>query len=241
MSDTILEIAHLHAYYGSAHVLFDVSLSMRPDSLMALLGRNGAGKTTTARAITGIGVRTEGSIDFLGTPIAGLPTFKRARLGVQIVPEDRRIYSDLTVRQNLELSRHAAGDRQTLPIARLLEIFPTLEALLDRYGNQISGGEQQLVAIARAMLPQPRLLIMDEPSQGLAPVILEQVRDAIAVLRKEFGTAVLLTEQNVRFAIGLADAVALIDEGAVVFSGSRREFESRPELQSIYLSVGSGT
>jgi ABC-type branched-subunit amino acid transport system ATPase component len=240
MAEPILEVRGLHAHYATAHVLFDVGFSIPPDSLMALLGRNGAGKTTTARALMGAGVRTEGSIRFAGVEVARLPTFRRARLGLQLVPEDRRVYTDLTVRQNLELSRHAAGGRRPLSIPRLLEIFPTLEALLERGGSELSGGEQQLVAIARAILPQPRLLIMDEPSQGLAPVVLERVRDAVRLLRAEFGTTVLLTEQNVPFALGLADLVMLIDEGSVVFSGSRAEFEARPELRSRYLAVGSG-
>lgn len=236
-SNPFLEVNRLNAYYGTAHALFDVRLAVEESSLTALLGRNGAGKSSTARAIMGVSVRSTGEIRLCGRDVQRLPAFQRARLGIQLVPEDRRIYTDLSVRQNLELGRNAVGGRTPISVDDILGIFPTLKELLERRGNQLSGGEQQLVAIARAMVPRPQLLIMDEPSQGLAPVILGQVADAIRLLRREFGTTVLLTEQNVRFALGLADHVTVIDEGSVVFWGTRQELDAEPELQRRYLAI----
>jgi branched-chain amino acid transport system ATP-binding protein len=233
----MLEVRDLHAYYGRAHVLFGLNFELPNGSSTALLGRNGAGKTTTARAIMGIGCRCEGTMSYAGKRVDKLSTHDRAVLGLQLVPEDRRIYTRMTVRQNLELGVNACGDRAPITVPELSDAFPMLEPLLGRFGNQLSGGEQQLVAIARALVARPAILIMDEPSEGLAPVILEDVRLAVAHLRKEFGTAILLTEQNVPFALSLAENVIVIDKGSVVFSGTLDEFSERKDVQESYLAV----
>ena len=143
----------------------------------------------------------------------------------------------MTVRQNLELGTYACGDREMISIRRLVDALPMLGPLLDRYGNQLSGGEQQLVAIGRAMVPNPRILIMDEPSQGLAPVILEQVREAIRTLRRQFGTVILITEQNVQFALSIAEHVIVIDKGSIVFADTRQELQGRVDIQKRYLAI----
>jgi ABC-type branched-subunit amino acid transport system ATPase component len=234
----MLTVTNLKARYGSARVLHGISFELPDDSLTALLGRNGSGKTSTARSLMGVAVKNQGEIVFNGKPIRHLPTHRRALLGMQMVPEDRRIYTNFTVRQNLELA-HAAvpSDKTPLKIAQVVALIPAIEPFLDRMGNELSGGEQQMVAIARALVARPEVLIMDEPSQGLAPVILENIRDAVSMLRREFGTSVLLAEQNVRFAINLADDVIVIDKGALVFSGTRQEFLDKEDVSSLYLSV----
>jgi branched-chain amino acid transport system ATP-binding protein len=233
----MLSVAGLTAHYGTAQVLFGLDFGLAEGSSTALLGRNGAGKTTTTRAIMGVRCRCRGSITYCGQRIEKLATHLRAIQGLQVVPEDRRIYAGMTVRQNLELGTYARGTRETISVQLLVDALPMLGPLLDRYGNQLSGGEQQLVAIARAMVPNPRILIMDEPSQGLAPVILEQVRDAIKTLRRQFGTVILLTEQNVQFALTVAEDVIVIDKGAIVFAGGRQDFQGRTDIQHRYLAI----
>lgn len=233
----MLNVAGLMAYYGSAQVLFGLDFNLGEGSATALLGRNGAGKTTTTRALMGVRCRCRGSVTYCGQRIDKLATHVRAALGLQVVPEDRRIYARMTVRQNLELGSYARGDREMISIRRLVDALPMLGSLLDRHGNQLSGGEQQLVAIARAMVPNPKILIMDEPSQGLAPVILDQVRDAVRTLRRQFGTVILLTEQNVQFALNVAEDVIVIDKGAIVFAGTRDGFQARTDIQKRYLAI----
>jgi branched-chain amino acid transport system ATP-binding protein len=233
----MLTLRGLDARYGAAHVLFGVDLELEDGSLTALLGRNGAGKTTTAMAIAGIGPRCTGELRYQGRDVGRWPAFRRARAGIQLVPDNRRVYPMLSVRENLELGLSACGGRRGMRVAELADLFPTLSRLLDRMGDQLSGGEQQLVAIARALVSRPHLLIMDEPSQGLAPVILEQVGEAVRTLRASLGTTVLLTEQNVEFAGRLADRVVVIDGGRVVYTGSRDEFRDRRDVRGRYLSV----
>ena len=233
-----LRVESLHAYYGAAHILFDVRLAAPVGTCVALLGRNGAGKSTLLKAITRAGVRAEGHATFDGRDLLRMPTFEIARLGVELVPEDRRVYRNFSVRENLGLAEAAATrDRPAIGLDRILSTFPTLEPLLGRRGNQLSGGEQQLVAIARAMVANPRLLLMDEPSAGLSPVVLETVGDAIRRLRAGHDLTMVLAEQNARFAVDLADHVVVIDEGRIVFTGTREAFEAEAEVQARYLSV----
>jgi branched-chain amino acid transport system ATP-binding protein len=227
----------LHAYYGTAHVLFDINLAAPPGATVVILGRNGAGKTTLLKSIMRLDVQTLGTITFKGERIDTLAPYQVARRGIGFVPGDRRIYPDLTVRENLELARHSAVGRAPLSVAEIVATFPTLEPLLDRRGSALSGGEQQLVAIARALVGNPDLLLLDEPSEGLAPVIVQRVRQAILQLKADHGTTLLLAEQNARFAIGLADDVLVIDEGRIVFRGSPDEFRAAEEVQSRYLAV----
>lgn len=233
-----LRVRGLHAYYGAAHVLFDVDLSVEAGTSLALLGRNGAGKSTLLKSIARVEVHTQGEIVFASHDLAALPAHRAARLGVQLVPEDRRVYPSFTVRENLELARTAAApERPPLALDQVLAIFPSLAPLLSRKGNQLSGGEQQLVAIARAMVAHPRLLLMDEPSAGLSPVIMDTVADAISRLRATTPLTMVIAEQNARFGVALCDAVAVIDEGHIVFTGSRAAFEADAAMQTRYLAV----
>ena len=185
----------------------------------------------------GVTVRARGSVVLDGREMLRLPTHQRARAGMQLVPEDRRVYTQFTVRENIELAYAAVRDGQGLTVSEVVDLLPKLQPLLDRMGNELSGGEQQMVAIARALVARPTTLIMDEPSQGLAPVVLEHIGDAIRLLRSEFKTSVLLTEQNVHFALWLADRVLVLDRGALVFAGTKEEFQQDTEIQSRYLSV----
>ncbi len=238
MNDYGIRVENLDAYYGTAHVLFDVGIAVAPGQTFALLGRNGAGKSTLLKSIVRADVRVTGDIRYGGMSITQLPTYRIARLGVQLVPEDRRIYTGLTVKENLELGfRATAKDRPPIRIERMLEVFPTLLPLLGRHGNELSGGEQQLVAIARAMVGNPRVLLMDEPSAGLAPVVLDMVGASIARLRAETDITMIIAEQNARFALEMCEEVAILDRGRIVFTGSREDFERQEELHRHFLSV----
>ncbi|HEX5493696.1 MAG TPA: ABC transporter ATP-binding protein [Mycobacteriales bacterium] len=241
MADADLRVRDLHAYYGTAHILFGVDLDVPAGTTLALLGRNGAGKTTLLRSVANAGVTTTGTVTYAGHRLSSLPSYRVARAGVQLVPDDRRIFTGLSVRENLDLgiraTRGAGSGRSPLPRERVLDLFPMLRPLLDRGGHALSGGEQQCLAIARAMVANPTLLLLDEPSEGLAPLIVEQVGAALARLRAEFDLTVLLAEQNTRFAVELADSVAVIDGGALVFTGSRDDFATQDDLRRRYLAV----
>ena len=238
MTDTDLRVRDLHAYYGTAHILFGIDLDVPAGTTLALLGRNGAGKTTLLRSIANAGVSTTGTVSYAGRTLSTMPSHRVARTGVQLVPDDRRIFAGLSVRENLALAARGAGPgRPALPHERVLDLFPMLRPLLDRGGHALSGGEQQCLAIARAMVANPTLLLLDEPSEGLAPLIVEQVGTAVARLRAEFELTVLLAEQNNRFAVELADSVAVIDGGSLVFTGTREQFDDQEELRHRYLAV----
>ena len=233
-----LTVRGLHAYYGSAHVLFDVELDVPAGGTLALLGRNGAGKTTLLRSVANAGVTTRGDVHLGGEPLGGRSSFEIARLGVQLVPEDRRIFTSLSVRDNIRLTAAAASrERRPLGLERVVELFPLLGNLLDRPGYALSGGEQQLVAIARAMVGNPVLLLLDEPAEGLAPLVVEQVGEAIRALRAEFDLTVVIAEQNTPFALALSDRVCLLDGGRVVYAGAAEEFAAADELKRTYLAV----
>jgi ABC-type branched-subunit amino acid transport system ATPase component len=233
-----LEVRGLHAFYGTAHVLFGVDLTVPAGSTTALLGRNGAGKTTLLRSIANADMKTTGSVRYGTTDLRSLAPHRVARAGVQLVPEDRRIFTRLTVRENLRLATKAATpERPAVPVDRIIDLFPLLGDLIGRAGYALSGGEQQLLAIARAMVGNPSLLLLDEPSEGLAPRIVEQVGEAIRRLQSEFTLTVVLAEQNSRFAVGLADAVCVIDDGHVVFGGSTGEFATQDAVRERYLQV----
>lgn len=235
--DEALALVGLDAYYGSAQALAGVAISVAAGTTTALLGRNGAGKSTLLKSVAGIEVRTSGSIRAVGVELSGLPAFRRARLGVQLVPEDRRVLASLSVAENVLLGSHALGTREPLELAEIVELLPTLAPLLERRGDQLSGGEQQLVAIARALRSNPRLLLLDEPSEGLAPIVVEQVGRAVAGLRRREGLTLVIAEQNAPFALSLADDVVVLESGRVAFSGSRADFEADPELARRHLAV----
>jgi branched-chain amino acid transport system ATP-binding protein len=230
----ILDVRRIDTYYGLAHVLHGLSLHVGEGEVVALLGRNGAGKTTTMRAITGLTPPRAGEVVYKGRNIAGRPAHEIARLGIALVPETRGIFSYLTARENLDIVRRP-GSRWT--VEAVLERFPKLRELLGRKGRLLSGGEQQMLAIARAMLTGPELLLLDEPSQGLAPLVVETVMSTIEQLKRE-RVSMLLVEQNAEMALRLADRVYVIDHGAIVFDGTPAALRADAQVTSTYLGVG---
>ena len=215
----MLEVQGLHAAYGRAQILFDVALELRKGEVAVLLGRNGAGKSTTMKAIIGMVKPSAGRISFLGADIRDRKPHAVARLGLGYVPEDRRIFTDLSVAENLEVGRQPP--REGAPrwtAARLYELFPNLGRMKERLGGHMSGGEQQMLTIARTLMGNPAAVLLDEPSEGLAPVIVEQMARTIRDLKRE-GLAILLSEQNVNFADAVADRAYLIEQGHIRFSG----------------------
>jgi branched-chain amino acid transport system ATP-binding protein len=232
----MLEVRDLHVYYGDSHVLHGVSLSVRAGEVVALLGRNGAGKTTTLRGILGLTPPRAGSVRFDGHELAGRPVYRNVRAGLAWVPEDRRIFPSLTVAENLEVARLRPRDGQEpWTPERVFCEFPMLAPLRTRRGNALSGGQQQLLSIARALCGNPRLLLLDEPSEGLAPLVVRELGEVIR--RLEGHLPVLLAEQNARFAVSLCHRGYVLEKGTVTFAGTRSEIEENPEIQARYLSV----
>jgi branched-chain amino acid transport system ATP-binding protein len=230
----ILEVRAIDTYYGLAHVLHELSLSVEDGEVVALLGRNGAGKTTTVRSITGLAPPRRGAIVYRSRDITGEPPHRIARLGIALVPETRGIFSYLTARENLAIARRP-GSRW--PLESVLARFDKLSEVLDRKGRFLSGGEQQMLAIARALLTGPDLLLLDEPSQGLAPLVVEAVVGAIRDLKRE-RVSLLLIEQNAEMALHLADRVYVIDHGTIVFEGTPDRLRADTRITSTYLGVG---
>ena len=212
-----LEVRGLAAFYDGAQTLFDVSFEMVAGEVVALIGRNGAGKSTTLKALMGL-VSARGSIEFDGARIDRLPSHARARLGLGYVPEDRRIFTELSVRENLVVG----AQRRPLDLAPLLALFPNLREMLDRPAAQMSGGEQQMLAVARTLAARPRLVLLDEPSEGIAPMIVTAMADAVLALKAQ-GTSVLLSEQNARFVGRVADRALLLERGHLVGTATRAE------------------
>ena len=234
----LLRLTRVDAYYGTAQALFGVSLDVPEGSVVALLGRNGAGKTTTLRSIMRLGVSTRGALAFDGADLTRMSTSDVARLGVGYVPEERRIYAQMTVLENLQLGRGLAHrDRPELGMAVILDTFPLLRPLLARRGGVLSGGEQQLLAIARSLIGNPRLMLLDEPSEGLAPKIVAQLGDAIRTVRDRFACTVLLAEQNTRFALALADHAAIIETGRIVWNGTVEELGAASDVLERSLGI----
>lgn len=215
-----LRAEDLHTFYGKSHILHGVTIEVREGELVALLGRNGAGKTTTLRSLIGLTPPRRGGVSVFGVETAGLPPYRLAALGVGYVPEGRRIFANLTVQENLMVPVERPGP---WTIARIYDLFPRLAERRANKGSQLSGGEQEMLSIARALLLNPKLLMLDEPSQGLAPLIVEEVFKVVAAARGE-GVSVLLVEQNVRSAVRIADRAYVLDDGKVVFQGDAVEF-----------------
>jgi branched-chain amino acid transport system ATP-binding protein len=238
MSEGILQVDKLDAFYGQAQILFEVSLQLRRGEIVALMGRNGAGKSTTLKAIMGLVPLRAARVQFGGRDILGLPTYRIARLGLGYVPEERRIFTDLTVYENLEVGAKMAigGTRAAWTPERLFSIFPNLAEMKGRRASHMSGGEQQMLTIARTLMGNPDAVLLDEPSEGLAPVIVELM--AIAVRRmKDEGIAVLLSEQNLAFASAVADRTYIIEKGAIRHEGSMAEIAADAALRDAYLTV----
>ena len=232
----ILTVEKINTFYGDSHILFDVDLTIAEGEVVSLLGRNGAGKTTTLRSIMGLTPPRAGSVCWLGEEVQRLKPHEIARKGVGFVPEDRRIFSRLSVEENLEIGAFKLEGPSGWTLERIYGLFPKLEQLKAHKGNELSGGEQQMLAIARALMGAPRLVLLDEPSEGLAPTIVKDVGEMIGTLKDE-GIAVLLVEQNTRFACRLSDRVYIIDNGRVRFGGTVAELEADEELKSRYLAV----
>ena len=219
MTGPLLEIRGLAASYGRAQVLFGLDLAVAAGQVVALVGRNGAGKSTTLKAVMGLLPANADRLAFRGTSLLGLPTYRIARLGLGYVPEDRRVFTDLTVDENLEVGRQAARPgRQPWTPERLFGLFPNLAEMRGRRGNAMSGGEQQMLAIARTLMGNPDLILLDEPSEGLAPVIVQMMAGAVRAMTAE-GVAVLLSEQNWAFASAVADLACVIERGEIRFAG----------------------
>jgi branched-chain amino acid transport system ATP-binding protein len=237
-ADAILEIEELSAAYGAAQILFDVSLALARGEVAALMGRNGAGKTTTLKAIMGLVPARARALRFAGHDIRQLPTYRIARLGLGYVPEDRRIFTDLTVYENLEVGTKAAFEDGRAPWTheRLFSIFPNLAEMRGRRASQMSGGEQQMLTIARTLMGNPQAVLLDEPSEGLAPVIVEQMAEAVRRMKAE-GIAVLLSEQNLAFASAVADRTYIIEKGAIRHEGPMAEIAADPALREAYLAI----
>ena len=216
----MLAVENLHAGYGGARILRGVSFAIAPGEVLVLLGRNGAGKSTVMKALVGLVPPTAGRIVFARQDVAGWEPHRVARLGLGYVPEERRIFAELTVAENLEVGRRAPRDRRTAwTPERLFALFPNLGPLRDRAGARISGGEQQMPAIARTLMGNPRLLLLDEPSEGLAPVVVDQMAEAIVALKAE-GATVLLAEQNLAFAARVAERAVILETGHLVWEGA---------------------
>jgi branched-chain amino acid transport system ATP-binding protein len=233
----MLNVADVHSYYGRAHILRGVSFALPAGAVMVLLGRNGAGKSTMMKTLIGLVRPARGRIDFAGANIAGWEPHRIARAGLGYVPEERRIFSDLTVRENLEVGRQPPRDgRPPWTEDRLFALFPNLGLMHRRAAGRMSGGEQQMLTIARTLMGNPRLLLLDEPSEGLAPVIVEEMAHAILALKRE-GVTILLAEQNMHFAARVADLAAVIEKGVIVWSGSMAALEADDAARAAYLAV----
>jgi branched-chain amino acid transport system ATP-binding protein len=238
----MLEIEDVHAYYGESHILQGVSLLVGPGEIVCLLGRNGAGKTTTILTVMGYLQPRRGRIRYNNREVGSLPPYAVARLGVGFVPQERRIFPSLTVLENLTVfARRAVGSNgasvaDPWTLRRIFEIFPALHARERNLGFQLSGGEQQMLSIARALMLNPRLLLLDEPSEGLAPMIVQQILEVLAKLKGE-GLGILLVEQNLRAALAVGDRHYVMNKGEICFSGSSADLESNNLVLRNYLSV----
>jgi branched-chain amino acid transport system ATP-binding protein len=231
----LLEARDLHTSYGLSRVLFGVSIEVQAGECVCLLGRNGVGKSTTMRSIMGLTPPQSGRVLFRGQDITGWAPYRVARAGLGFVPEDRRIFADLTVWENLDVARRtAAGNGFTLE--RVFDLFPNLRELTGRQGGHLSGGEQQMLTIARTLMGNPQLLLLDEPSEGLAPIVVDHLRDQIARLKHE-GLTILLAEQNTEFSLSLADRVYVLEKGSLKFSGLATRLRDDASLRQELLAL----
>lgn len=231
---SLLEVEAINTYYGEAHALFDVSMRIEPHEVVALLGRNGAGKTTTLKTMMGVMAPKSGAIRFNGQPIGGLPPFKIARMGLQLVPEERRIIGGLTVEENIVLA--GLSEPKPWPPQRVYEMFPRLGERRRSRGRELSGGEQQMLAIARALVREPQLILLDEPFEGLAPLI---VQDLLGICRRLAGEGrtIVIVEQNVEAALSLSHRCYILNNGHMVYEGTPRSLRGDPEFMHRHLGI----
>jgi branched-chain amino acid transport system ATP-binding protein len=242
MSEAMLGVSALSAWYGAARILYDLSFEVGRGEVVALMGRNGAGKSTTIKAVMSLVAQRQGTVRFNGADISRLAPFEIARLGLGYTPEDRRIFVDLTVMENLDVGRQAPrsfADGRAAPSwtpEKLFALFPNLAEMPDRPGGSISGGEQQMLTVARTLMGNPLLVLLDEPSEGVAPVIVEQMANTIVELKKE-GLSILLSEQNMHFARLVCDRVYVIEKGQIRWHGSMPQLDDNLDVQRSYLTV----
>ncbi|WP_110948065.1 ABC transporter ATP-binding protein [Pseudomonas bohemica] len=241
-SELLLEVSALNAWYGAAQVLYELNLNVRRGEVVALMGRNGAGKSTTFKALMGMLARRQGGIRFMGQEISTLAPFERARRGLGFVPEDRRVFTHLTVTENLEVGRQSdrhwpdGSEALNWTPQQLFEFFPNLGAMQDRPGGQMSGGEQQMLTVARTLMGNPFLILLDEPSEGVAPVIVEQMAQMILALKAK-GASILLSEQNLHFAGLVSDRAYVLEKGLVRYEGSMAELAANEAVRKAYLTM----
>ena len=235
MSEPLLRVRDLYTSYGLSQVLFGVSLEVERGECVCLLGRNGVGKTTTMRSIMGLTPPAKGRVEWKGRDIRGRAPHEVAKSGLGFVPEDRRIFADLTVWENLDVATRRAGNGG-FTLERVYELFPKLAELRDRQGGFLSGGEQQMLTIARTLMGNPELLLLDEPSEGLAPLVVDHLGEQIARLKRE-GLTILLAEQNVDFSLSLADRVYVLEKGAVRYEGTTPAFRADESIRHQYLAL----
>lgn len=240
--DVLLSVEGLNAWYGAAHLLYDLAFEVRRGEVVALMGRNGAGKSTTLKSIMGLVARRNGAVRFLGEDISRRDAFEIARRGIGFTPEDRRIFSDLTVLENLDIGRQpprAFPDGKPAPAwtpERLFKLFPNLGEMPHRLGGRMSGGEQQMLTVARTLMGNPLLVLLDEPSEGVAPIIVEQMANTILELKQE-GLSILLSEQNIHFAQLVSDRVYMLEKGQLRWDGTMEALASNTEVQRAFLMV----
>jgi branched-chain amino acid transport system ATP-binding protein len=235
----VLELVDIHTYYGDSYVLQGVSLTVGAGQVVALMGRNGVGKTTTIRSIVGFSPPKRGRITFNDVDITRMPAHQIARNGISLVPQGRRIFPSLTVAEHLRVFERLR-EGANVPgwdLGRILPLFPALERRMKQKGSSLSGGEQQMLAIARALLTNPRLLLMDEPSEGLSPIAVQQVVEVIEHLRASAELPILLVEQNLSLALDLADRIYVMNKGTIVFQGSAEDLTNAPDVQRTYLGL----
>jgi branched-chain amino acid transport system ATP-binding protein len=233
----VIEVDDLDVYYGTSQILFGVGLSVQPGETMALLGRNGAGKSTTMKAIAGLAPARRGRVVLRGRVVSGLKPYHIARAGLGFVPEDRQIFPDHSVEDNLVIGHKKGPDGQDdWPIKRIYEVFPLLLPLRERIAGRLSGGEQQMLAIARTLMGNPVLLLLDEPSEGLAPIIVQRIGELLRQLRAT-GATVLIAEQNMHFCLGIASQATVIDKGQIVYSASIEDLKANENIRQRYLAL----
>lgn len=231
-----LELNNIRTSYGISEVLFGISLYVNKGEVVGLLGRNGVGKSTTMRSIMGLTAPDSGSIEWGGESIAGAKPHEIARRGIGFVPEDRRVFPDLSVWENLDIAKRSTGENNEWDLTSVYRLFPELEQLQNRAGGYLSGGQQQMLTIARALMGNPKLLLLDEPSEGLAPLVVDKLQEQIQSL-KSSGMSVVLAEQNLNFVLELSDRVYILEKGEVKFHGKPEDINNNPDLVKKYLTV----